>query len=149
MAMNRALINICLSLGVLWMLKKIVALSIATAAVGFALPASAELADTYSPDEETIVGGRDVSLPSVPVTPWRYALPMEISIVQDASITTNTPITDAMSDDVAAWGEAIAGCMVQSPEMIRETSGGDQPFIVGDSVGTINLNANSIPVCPL
>jgi len=131
------------------MFKKLVALGIATAAVGVALPASAELADTYSPDPETIVGGRDVSLPSVPVTPWRYALPMEIRIVQDASITTNTPITDALSDDVAAWGEAIAGCLTQSPEMIRETTGGDQPFVLGGTVGTIKLNANSVPVCPL
>lgn len=131
------------------MLKKIALIGAAAAAIGFALPANAELADTYSPDPETIVGGRDVSLPSVPVTPWRYALPMEIRIVQDPSITTNTPITDALSDDVSAWGEAVAGCLNQSPEMVRETRGGDQPFIVGGAVGTIRLNSNSVPVCPL
>jgi hypothetical protein len=131
------------------MLKKITVLGIAVAALGIALPANAEMADTYSPDPETIVGGRDVSLPSVPVTPWRYALPMEIRIVQDASITTNTPITDALSDDVSAWGEAVAGCLNQSPEMVRETRGGDQPFVVGGTMGTIRLNANSVPVCPL
>lgn len=130
------------------MLRKIAILGVAAAAIGFALPASAELAETYSPDEETIVGGRDVSLPSIPVTPWRYALPMEISIVQDASVTTDTPITDVMSEDVAAWGEAVAGCMSLSPEMVRETRGGDQPFIVSDATRTINLNANSTPVCP-
>ncbi|MEM9446907.1 MAG: hypothetical protein AAGA75_00055 [Cyanobacteria bacterium P01_E01_bin.6] len=130
------------------MLRKIAILGVAAAAIGFALPANAELAETYSPDEETIVGGRDVSLPSIPVTPWRYALPMEISIVQDASVTTDTPITDAMSEDVAAWGEAVAGCMSLSPEMVRETRGGDQPFIVSDATRTINLNANSTPVCP-
>ncbi len=131
------------------MLKRIAVLGIVAAAVGVALPVNAELADTYSPDPETIVGGRDVSLPSVPVTPWYYALPMEISIVQDSSVTTNTPITDALADDTAAWGEAIAECLTQSPEMVRETRGGDQPFIVGGAAGTINLNSNGVPVCSL
>ncbi len=131
------------------MLKKIAALGVATVALGIALPAHAQLAGTYSPDPETIVGGRDVSLPSVPVTPWRYALPMEIRIVQDSSITTNTPITDALSDDVSTWGEAVAGCLSQSPEMVRATRGGDQPFVVGGAAGNIRLNANSVPVCPL
>ncbi|MEB3358452.1 MAG: hypothetical protein VKK04_17125 [Synechococcales bacterium] len=131
------------------MLKKLVALGIATATIGVALPASAELAGTYSPDPETVVGGRDVSLPSVPVTPRKYALPMVIRIVQDPSITTDTPITDAMANDVAAWGGAIANCLTQSPEMLRETRGGDQPFVVGGATGTIHLNANSVPVCPL
>ncbi|MEB3211984.1 MAG: hypothetical protein VKL39_11545 [Leptolyngbyaceae bacterium] len=131
------------------MLKKIAIFGIVFAALGIALPANAELAETYSPDEETIVGGREVSLPSVPVTPWRYALPMEISIIQDSSITTDTPITDAMSDDVSAWGEAVAGCLTLSPEMVRETVAGNQPFIVSDAARTIHLNANSSPVCPL
>jgi hypothetical protein len=131
------------------MFKKIAMFGIAIAALGVALPANAELAETYSPDEETIVGGREVSLPSIPVTPWSYALPMETSIIQDASITSNTPITDAMSDDVAAWGEAVGGCLQLSPEMVRETVAGVQPFIVNDAARTIHLNANEIPVCPL
>ncbi|MEL6221005.1 MAG: hypothetical protein AAFR31_00015 [Cyanobacteria bacterium J06627_8] len=131
------------------MLRKLAIFGITIAALGGALPANAELAETYAPDEETIVGGRDVFLPSVPVTPWRYALPMEISIVEDSSITTDTPITDRMSDDVFAWGEAVAGCLSLAPEMVRETRGGDQPFIVSDAARTINLNANSNPVCPL
>ncbi|MGF1499811.1 MAG: hypothetical protein ACFB8W_23740 [Elainellaceae cyanobacterium] len=129
------------------MMKALFTLGITAAVMGLALPASAQTAHTYSPDEETIVGGRDVFLPSVPVTPRRYALPMKISIVQDPSIATDTPITDALSDDVAAWGEAIAGCLDQSPEMVRETRGGNQPFMVGDAVGTIHLNANNTSVC--
>ena len=131
------------------MLKRLVVLGIAVTAVGFALPAHADMADTYSPDEETIVGGRDVSLPSKPVTPWKYALPHVIGIVQDTSITTNTPITDVLAEDTATWGEAIAGCLTQSPEMYRETRGGNQPFTVSDMAGTIRLNANSVSVCPL
>ncbi|NEQ99427.1 MAG: hypothetical protein F6K30_22440 [Cyanothece sp. SIO2G6] len=131
------------------MLKALVTLGVVAATTCVALPAIAQGADTYAPDEETIVGGRDVSLPSKPVTPWSYALPMVIEIVQDSSITTNTPITDAMSDDVAVWGEAIRGCLAQSPELLRQTRGGDQPFITGNTVGTINLNANSVSVCDL
>lgn len=133
------------------MLKYLASAGIASIALSLsiALPATAELAETYSPDEETIVGGRDVFLPSKPVTPIGYALPMEIKFVTDASITTDTPITDSLSEDSAAWEEAIRGCMMQTPILIRETSGGDVPFIVGTTEGTIQLNANGNPVCAL
>lgn len=117
--------------------------------VGAALPASAELAETYSPDEETIVGGRDVFLPSKPVTPIEYALPMQINFVTDSTITTDTPITDSLADDPAAWAEAIRGCLVQTPILVRETVSGDMPFVVGTTAGTIQLNANGNPVCAL
>lgn len=124
-------------------------LGLAAIALGTALPAGAELAETYSPDEETVVGGRDVFLPSVPATPRYYALPMEVTIVQDTSVTTDTPITDAYYEDLAVWQEAVIGCLSQSPDMIRTTEGGDVPFMLSQQEGTILLNANGNPVCPL
>lgn len=133
------------------MLKYIAGAGLAAIALGIsvALPAQAELAETYSPDEETVVGGRDVFLPSKPVTPRRYALPMEINFVTDSAITTDTPITDSLYEDTAAWAEAVRGCLVQTPILVRETSAGDVPFIVGTTTGTIQLNANGNPVCAL
>ncbi|MGB3493688.1 MAG: hypothetical protein WBA57_13240 [Elainellaceae cyanobacterium] len=131
------------------MLKYIVGAGLAAIAFGVtaALPARAELAETVSPDEETIVGGRDVMLPSKPLTPIDYALPMEINFVTDSTVTTDTPITDSLYEDTAAWGEAISGCLVQTPIFVRETVSGDMPFIVGATAATIQLNANGNPVC--
>lgn len=131
------------------MLKYVASVGLAAIALGVsvALPVRAELAETVSPDEETIVGGRDVMLPSKPLTPIDYALPMEINFVTDSTITTDTPITDSLYEDTAAWGEAISGCLVQTPILVRETVSGDMPFIVGATTATIQLNANGNPVC--
>ncbi len=133
------------------MLKYVVGAGLAAIALGFSatLPAKAELAETYSPDEETIVGGRDVMLPSKPVTPIYYGLPMQVNFVTDSTITTDTPITDSLSDDTAAWAEAIRGCLVQTPILTRTTPTGEVPFVVGSTDGTIQLNANGNSVCAL
>jgi hypothetical protein len=131
------------------MLKHVATLGLAAVVLGATAPAWAQGAQTYSPDEETITGGREVYLPSVPLTPYYYALPMQISVVQDSSITTNTPITNQMALDVPRWEEAVRGCLYQKPRMVRRTVSGDVPFIVGGNQGTIVLNSNGRPVCPM
>ncbi|MCO6936061.1 hypothetical protein LVR26_29025, partial [Pseudomonas aeruginosa] len=88
------------------MLKTIAAASVVAILVGSVLPASAQTAKTPSPDAETITGARTVSLPTPPVAGAYFTLPIKTSIAKDASITTNTPITDKATS-VAAWGEAI------------------------------------------
>lgn len=129
------------------MLKSIAALGIAAALVGIALPATAQTATTPVPDEETITGARTGTLPTPPVISAYFTLPIATSIVKDASVTTNTPITDKATS-VAAWGEAIRECLKQKPMMMRDAKGTMVPFIVGGSEGTIKLNANDKPVCP-
>lgn len=120
-----------------------VALSMGYAATASAAP----LAVTTSPDSETIVGGRSVDLPTPPVTPIYFTLPIELSIVKDPAITTNTPITDSVPSDYPAWGEKIRACLLQKPVFVRKVGEGQEPFVVGGSEGTIKLNANDKPVC--
>lgn len=132
------------------MLKRFAVAVVVTLSMGHALAASAEpLAVTESPDQETIVGGRSVDLPTPPVTPIYFTLPIELSIVKDTAITTNTPITDKLSSDLAAWGAAIKDCTLQKPVFLRTV--GDQmvPFVVGGAEGKIKINANDKPVCSL
>ena len=75
------------------MLKRFAAAAVITLSMGHAVVASAApLAVTTSPDKETIVGGRSVDLPTPPVTPIYFTLPIELSIVKDPAIATNTPI---------------------------------------------------------
>ena len=132
------------------MLKKLAVAAIITVSVGHAIAASATpLAVTTSPDKETIVGGRSVDLPTPPVTPIYFTLPIELSIAKDPAITTNTPITDKIPTDYPAWGAAIKACLLQKPIFTRKAVDEQVPFIVGGSEGTIKLNANDKPVCSI
>jgi hypothetical protein len=132
------------------MLKKLAVAAIVTLSVSHAVAASAApLAVTTSPDEETIVGGRSVNLPTPPVGPIYFTLPIELSIVKDAEIATNTPITDKLGSDYAAWGAAIRECSLQKPTFVRTVGEEQYPFVVGGTEGTIKLNANDKPVCSI
>ena len=132
------------------MLRKLAIAAIVTVSMGHAVAASAQpLAVTTSPDQETIVGGRSVDLPTPPVAPIYFTLPIELSIVKDPSITTNTPITDKIPTDYPAWGAAIKACSLQKPIFTRKVADSQVPFVVGGSEGTIKLNANDKPVCSL
>jgi hypothetical protein len=125
------------------------AIALSTALIGAGLPASAQTAVTPALDSETITGARSVTLPTPPVTPAYFTLPMDIQMVKDGSITTNTPITDKMAGQpVAAWVEAIKACSLLKPALVRKVSDQEVPFTVGDSAGTVKLNANDKPVCP-
>lgn len=129
------------------MFKQIAIVGMSVLVVGQALPSLAQAARTNSPDEETITGGRTVNLPTPPVAPFYYTLPMEIRIAKDPAVTTNTPITDKLGTQYAAWGEAIRACLKQKPDFLRLAKEKEVPFVVGDSQGTIKLNSNDKPVC--
>jgi hypothetical protein len=132
------------------MLKRFAAAAVITLSMGHAVVASAApLAVTTSPDKETIVGGRSVDLPTPPVTPIYFTLPIELAIVKDPAIATNTPITDSLKSDYAAWGAKIKECSLQKPIFVRKVGDEQVPFVVGGSEGTIKLNANDKPVCSL
>ena len=129
------------------MLKKIAAVGIAAVLVGAALPAAAQTAKTPVLDDETITGARTGTLPTPPVISAYFTLPIKTMVVKDASVTTNTPITDKATS-VAAWGEAIRACLKDKPMLVRDAKGTMVPFMVGGTDGTIKLNANDKPVCP-
>jgi hypothetical protein len=130
------------------MLKSIVTIGTFALIAGIALPAAAEsTAKTMSPDQETITGATAVSLPTPPVTPIYYTLPMEIKISKDEAVTSNTPITDKFTSNYTAWAEAVKACSLQKPAFVRMVGDQPMPFMVGGSEGTIKLNANDKPVC--
>lgn len=129
------------------MLKKIAAAGIVAIVVGSGLPAAAQTATTPVIDSETITGARTGTLPTPPVVSAYFTLPIKTMVVKDASITTNTPITDKATS-VAAWGEAIRACLKDKPMMVRDAKGTMVPFVVGGSEGGIKLNANDKSVCP-
>ncbi len=132
------------------MLKRFAVAAVVAFSMGHAVVASAApLAVTDSPDEETIVGGRSVDLPTPPVTPIYFTLPMELAIVKDPAITTDTPITDKLTSNYTAWGEAIRACTQQKPIFVRKVGDKEVPFVVGGSAGQIKLNANDKPVCSI
>lgn len=131
------------------MLRSLWVVGLASIVAGYALPVLAEAeqsAQTYSPNPETIVGGRDVTIPSKPVLPIYYTLPMVIKVAQDSSITSSTPITDN-STDLKVWAEAISECAKSTPVLLRESPDGDQPFKLSEEEGKVKLNASGQPVC--
>jgi hypothetical protein len=110
---------------------------------------SAQTATTPALEEETITGARDVMLPTPPVTPKNFTLPIDIKVVKDASVTTDTPITDSKGKDLAAWAAAVSACLKERPVLVRQVGEKQVPFKVGSGTETIKLNANDKPVCPV
>jgi hypothetical protein len=126
--------------------------------VGLSLPASAQsAAPAASPvtavtpvlPDETISGVSSLTLPTPPVLPAKFTLPIEVKVVKDASITTNTPITDQYGSDYAKWGETVRAALRSKPILVRVVGDETVPFVVGGSEGKIKLNANDRPVYPL
>jgi hypothetical protein len=99
--------------------------------------------------QETISGVESLTLPTPPVMPARFTLPIDVVVAKDASITTNTPITDSKATDYAAWGEMIRECLKSYPVLVRVVSKDQVPFVVNGKQGSIKLNANDKPVCPM
>jgi hypothetical protein len=98
--------------------------------------------------QESITGISQATLPTPSPMPAAYfTLPIDIKIAKDASITSNTPISDKGMSDVKAWGAAIENCMMQKPALVRMVGNQAVPFMVGGSDGTIKLNANDVSVC--
>ncbi|MGI0495202.1 hypothetical protein ACN4EG_25775 [Alkalinema pantanalense CENA528] len=134
-------------------LKQMVVMSAIAGVMGYtALPARAAdmpTATTPALEKETITGARSVELPTPPVAPMYFTLPIEVKVVKDTSVTTDTPITDKNSKDIAAWAAAVSACLKEKPALVRQVGEEQVPFDVnGTANGTIKLNANDKPVCP-
>ncbi|NJR49357.1 MAG: hypothetical protein HC780_07055 [Leptolyngbyaceae cyanobacterium CSU_1_3] len=104
-------------------------------------------AKTMVLESETITGITEVSFPTPPVTPAFFTLPMKLRIVKDASITSNTPITDKTARDLQAWAAAIRACAADKPAFVRVVDDKEVPFMINGSEGKVRMNANDRPVC--
>lgn len=97
--------------------------------------------------EETITGIKEVSFPTPPVTPAFFTLPIELRVMKDAAITSNTPITDKNATDLSAWSSAIRACAMDKPAFVRVVGDQKVPFMINGTEGKVRLNANDKPVC--
>lgn len=99
-------------------------------------------------DNETITGIKETTLPSTGNAPAKFTLPIQVAVVQEPSITSDTPITDKNSKDLAAWGAAVSACLQDKPAFVRVVEDQKVPFMINGTEGRIRLNANNKPVCP-
>lgn len=98
--------------------------------------------------EETITGITETTLPTTGNAPAKFTLPIEVAVVQEPSVTSDTPITDKNSRDLAAWGAAVSACLQDRPALVRVVEDQKVPFMINGTEGKIRLNANGKPVCP-
>ncbi len=117
--------------------------------MGATLPAFAQTAVTDVLYDEAITDIKTHNLPTPPVHPAKFTLPMNIQVVKDAAITTNTPITDQYATDLTKWAELVRESLKSKPVLVRVVGDQSVPFIVNGSEGKIKLNANDKPVFPL
>jgi len=127
----------------------LVSATVLAVALGSALPAAAQKATTAVLEGETLTGVPQFNMPTPPVGPLKFTLPIETEVVTDASVTTRTPITDQAGTDLPRWAELIRGCLKEKPALVRTVEEESVPFIVGGSEGRIKLNQGGFPVCPL
>lgn len=122
-----------------------------TLLAGSAISASAQMAETDVLPSETYIEPRVLDLPTPPVLPAKYTLPMTILVVKDASITSDTPLADqykyGTTEDLQKWAEAVRACLKDKPAMVRKVGDQEVRFVVNDTEGKVRLNANDKPVC--
>jgi hypothetical protein len=125
----------------------------ATLLCGVALPAFAQTAETDVLPSETFTDINVHNLPTPPVHPGRYTLPMRTVVVKDASLTSDSPLSDQFkygsTEDLQRWAEAVRDCLKQKPVMARKVGDKEVRFVVNKAEGKLKLNANNKPVCIL
>jgi hypothetical protein len=127
-------------------------LGIASLVVGAALPAvAAPKATTKILPSESATGVPSLTLPTPPVTPNAFTLPVDVQVAKDSSITSSTLITDkyGIGSDIKVWGEDIRKCMMATPKMERVVGKTRVPFVINGKEGILKLNASDKPVCSI
>ncbi len=112
---------------------------------GASLPAVAgPTAVTTVLPRESFVGTTSAKLPTPPVLPALFTLPIDIAIVKDDSITTDTPITDkyGVGSDIKVWGAEVQKALYAKPKLVRVAGKDAVPFVINGDEGVIKLNAN-------
>jgi hypothetical protein len=120
-------------------------LGIAGLIASVALPAVAvPKAETTVLPRESFVGTQSHMLPTPPVHPASFTLPIDVQIVKDDTITSDTPITDAngIGSDIKVWGAEIQKALFARPKLVRVVGKESVPFVINGDAGAIKLNAN-------
>lgn len=117
--------------------------------MGASLPASAQTATTPVLPDETITGVPSQKLPTPPVLTAKFTLPIVTQVAKDASITSNTPLTDQYGSDYTKWAESVRECLKSKPILVRVVGDQSVPFVVNGSEGKLKLNANDKAVCSI
>lgn len=123
-------------------------LSVVGAAAGIlaasALPATAvPRAVTPVLPRESFVGTTSHTLPTPPVHPALFSLPIDVQVAKDESLAAN-PITDkfGIGSDIKVWAEDIRKCMYARPVLVRVVGKENVPFVINGDKGLIKMKGN-------
>lgn len=126
-------------------------------AVAVPLPAFAQKATsshTIQVDyKEMTLGGKEfigprqaiIGNPVDRALPMRFEYPLYTEIGKNASIKTNTPITDQTST-ISEWQQKVTACLKQKPRLVRTLTG--NTILIDGQEGKIVKNSNGKLVCP-
>lgn len=120
--------------------------------VGSSLPAFAGIkAVTPVLPRESFVGTPSLDLPTPPVLPALFTLPITTMVVKDDSITSDTLITDkyGVGSDIKTWGADVTKCLYSPAKLVRVAGKDAVPFVIDGTEGIIKLNANGRAVCSI
>jgi hypothetical protein len=119
---------------------------------GASLPAVAgPKAVTKVLPRESYVGTPSHTLPTPPVHPALFTLPIDVQVVKDESITSDTLVTDkyGLGSDYKVWAADIQKCLYSPAKMVRMAGKDAVPFVINGADGVIKLNANNRAVCSI
>lgn len=92
---------------------------------------------------ETFTGTTSHTLPTPPVHPALFTLPIDVQVAKDESLSAN-PITDkyGVGSDIKVWGEDIRKCLYARPVLVRVAGKDSVPFVINGDKGLIKLKGN-------
>ena len=126
-------------------------------AVALPLPAFAQKATsshTIQVDyKEMTLGGQEfigprqaiIGNPVDRTLPMRFSYPLYTEIGKNASIKTNTPITD-QNLKLTDWQQKVTACLKQKPRLVRTLT--SNSILIDGQEGKIVKNSNGKVVCP-
>lgn len=91
---------------------------------------------------ESYVGTPSHTLPTPPVHPALFTLPIDVQVVSDESLSA-TPITDkyGIGSDIKVWAEDIRKCLYARPVLVRAAGSDRVPFVIAGDKGLIKLKS--------
>ncbi|EKQ68196.1 hypothetical protein OsccyDRAFT_2718 [Leptolyngbyaceae cyanobacterium JSC-12] len=115
-----------------------------------ALPAAAvPKAVTRVLPRESFVGTESHTLPTPPVHPALFSLPIDVQVAKDDNLADN-PITSkyGIGSDIKVWAEDIRKCMYARPVLVRVVGRDSVPFVISGDKGLIKMKGNKA-VCSI
>lgn len=99
---------------------------------------------------ETFTTPGSLTLPTPPVLPAVFTLPIDAQVAKDESLSAN-PITDkyGIGSDIKVWAEDIRRCLYARPVMVRVAGRDSVPFVINNDKGLIKLGKNNRAVCSI